>query len=826
MNPQYHFFLQEKTANLLNPHLLKKQESNLYLSDFIPVDVGKQYGVRVLGGEKPTTGKYRIIKYSADKTFAGVSYDDTVITASYHYIRILIDKEHNLDDYGVFVNPTNSFEYWEAGIVHPIWKDLTIEYAKENNQMFFRKKLSGKLTFVQDDYEFIKSSYFEQTFHLDILNTDWNIYWQGIFYCIDCEFNDDDKNLKVTPNVLDEYTDILENYEKEFDLIKLTPPITQINFAKRLILQIYKRGGDSIANFARGSYWVADASSEDSHTNLNNMGFRCVKCVRKIRISGSTIEDVNDSHFYGDCTSSNQSDPIDHSGYRYRGIYIDGFASGYYFELTKTTTYPNVYIYTWVLKDSNDQVIAGYEETRTGDYEPTTVILQAGTIQVTATIEFEYYYGRYLSDVANVDGVNGHVITPNDIAYTMNYKYSYMPTPETYKNFIEPRLTIQVEPTEYGKWGNYYYGKPISSELRPLTQPDFVPLNRSEWDDYCVWFNMDIWPQITITQENKFAQTTLLRDSYKVSDLINKILSEFSRIVHSASADYSKFLYYNYGQGIEPNLPVDLYITPKSNILKSQYDQPAQQSPITLKLIMDVFRDMFKCYWYIDNGKFKIEHIKFFMNGGDYTGTTGMGIDLTKEIVTRNGKPWAYCLNKWRFEKENIVSQYKFGWADDVTDIFVGKTLDVQSKFAKTGSVEEITINKITTDIDYMLVSPSSFSEEGYAMLGCAHGTDIVAMWPDDNNISQSRYQNYYLAFDWLYRYYTYDLPTSNVKYGDASVGNGVKKLKSQEVTFPALSDPDMYKLIKTDLGLGQIEKVSINLTSRLAKATLLYDTI
>jgi hypothetical protein len=51
--------------------------------------------------------------------------------------------------------------------VFPIYKDdLAINYERETGQMFFREKLSGKLTFVGTDYEFIMSQDFETTFWL------------------------------------------------------------------------------------------------------------------------------------------------------------------------------------------------------------------------------------------------------------------------------------------------------------------------------------------------------------------------------------------------------------------------------------------------------------------------------------------------------------------------------------------------------------------------------------------------------------------------------------------------------------------------------------
>ena len=53
----------------------------------------------------------------------------------------------------------------------------------------------------------------------------------------------------------------------------------------------------------------------------------------------------------------------------------------------------------------------------------------------------------------------------------------------------------------------------------------------------------------------------------------------------------------------------------------------------------------------------------------------------------------------------------------------------------------------------------------------------------------------------------------------------GIKKLKTQDIRFPLLHDIDLNQLIKTTLGDGVIDKLSINLSSRNANATLKYDT-
>ena len=53
----------------------------------------------------------------------------------------------------------------------------------------------------------------------------------------------------------------------------------------------------------------------------------------------------------------------------------------------------------------------------------------------------------------------------------------------------------------------------------------------------------------------------------------------------------------------------------------------------------------------------------------------------------------------------------------------------------------------------------------------------------------------------------------------------GTKKLKNQSLRFPVLTDPNLVQLIKTNLGNGTIEKLSVNLSSRNANVTLKYDT-
>ena len=52
-----------------------------------------------------------------------------------------------------------------------------------------------------------------------------------------------------------------------------------------------------------------------------------------------------------------------------------------------------------------------------------------------------------------------------------------------------------------------------------------------------------------------------------------------------------------------------------------------------------------------------------------------------------------------------------------------------------------------------------------------------------------------------------------------------ITRNKVQQIKYPSPEDPDPLKLIKTFIGNGQINKLSINLSSRQNQIELIYDT-
>ena len=93
--------------------------------------------------------------------------------------------------------------------------EWVINYQRNEGQIFFRRIFEGELTFFNDDYNFIMGLDCEiATFDI------WcggAIHWEGQFqYPYKVKFDDDSCVAVLTPEVVDEYTCIMNNYETEY----------------------------------------------------------------------------------------------------------------------------------------------------------------------------------------------------------------------------------------------------------------------------------------------------------------------------------------------------------------------------------------------------------------------------------------------------------------------------------------------------------------------------------------------------------------------------------------------------------------------------------
>lgn len=700
--------------------------------------------------------------------------------------------------------------------VHPVYgEDLTKDYARESSQMYFRATLSGKMNFIGNDYTLINNADFTSRFSLTIqisydMGTTWAQYWAGYFYKTDCEFNNNDKRVIVTPLVDDAYNALIDGLEKEVDIVAATPAMTPVKLWKRPIIQVYVPGQDVVGCVMNGMFWEQSCEAITDAVELNNTyKMRRLKAKRLATASGDL-----DLHFTNDS--------------------IPGFNDTYWVWSDEDTNYKfgqvtyggGAYFYEIRTIDTDAPI---YRSNALGDDRTGTFTLNriSGVGEVEVFVDDLVVYARMLFDIPRVQWGSGtptytdcEVLPANDFTNNDNYHYA-LALGAAFNNMVVISHDHTTTPTEWGKYGNDMY---YTKEEYPH-RDSMYPASQKSWAYLSIWVDIEsFWDKPGIWEKN--AKEYIIRDCYSLDAVITAIFAQLNiNLTFGASSTYSEFLYGN--SGIKTD-NTRLFLTQKSNMLKGEYDSAARTAKITLKEIFDMLRDTYRCYYFVENGKLRIEHVKWFMNGGGYDQTPTIGRDLTEEYMVRNGKKLAYDTEQFKYDKPDMTTRYEFGWMDKVTTPFEGEPIECHSGFVNKEKVEEININQFTTDVDYMQVSPGECSMDGFALFACVQ--DITQGWnlavvPMVTYSTRIELQNGYLSFWYLQsNFYKYDMPTQNCSIGNVGMQVlGTKKYKTQEIQFPCLYDPNVFESIKTTIGEGEIEKISINLSSRNGKATLKY---
>lgn len=825
----------------------------------------------------------------------------------------------------------NGFTAYLIRKMRPVYKDdLAKEYELETNQRFYRAKLSGKIAFVRDDYDFIRSKPFGTKFILLIFQSDdygqsWFQYYQGKFMNTDCEFDDDDKRVQMQPDVLDEYNDVLAGLEKEYNLIELAPAINPIHLTKRPLIQLYIPGDSVVSCFLGGIYWEQDANATtDRNALINTYYFSLCNLLKEINVTGSTNPNVN-ALYVGAMSMGNNN--------TFTGSLYPNVSNGYYIYASQQYQPPFWGAVTIEIRRSSDNVaMYRYTQVLPGNAPWDNAVFDAAAVSGSgatgsAHCEMATYsvYARYLLDVETIQGIGTYPLPADDIVdYNRNYRRAIGYAIDVARISNNSTTT----PTQWGRRDDGTYFAPPYS----IWGQQFYPIARSTWRYASIWFAFSMFDEYL--EEDGRKQYTL-RDAYPLASCISVLLKQFAPgITHEATPEYSQFLY-------SDTNPISgqifrLFISQKSNVKVGDYDRPAQKAPVTLQQLTNMLRDCYRAFWYIEDGKFKIEHIQWFRNGGSYSYNPIIGVDLTQLTNVRNSKKWGFDTSKWSFDKVDMPERFQFKWMDDCTKGFEGYPIEVISEYVTAGKIEEVNISNFTADVDYIILNPTAISDDGFVLMAANEANllrfeygdtnyteggvgvlpgrfklnggngytanvrftvrgdvaglgqliffnnsgELIAyttifnytttnqlltvstLIPDGakkigfyNGVSTTMYvtitrvfvpglfelpivqenvdgityimQNGYLSMLTLQpNYYVYDLPASDVKINNSTAYvQGIERKKKQVLTFPVYDDPNPMQLVKTPMGNGQIDKLSITLHSRSIKATLKYDT-
>lgn len=799
--------------------------ANWAYSDFIGIE---RYGGNILFSYLSTSGGcFYDADYKYISGFGGSGTNVSIpIPSGAKYMRCNMQISDIANGTASAVQEHVGVNMLERTECFPNYKDdLAKDYELETNQRFYRAKLSGKITFIRNDWKYIKLKPFDNVFNLIVeITNDYGQTYEPYYKCqfmkTDCTFNDDDKTVEVQPETVDEYNNVLAGLEKEYNLIELAPEIQFVNIKKRPLIQIYVPGDSIVSCFLGGTNWEQDANAvTDQNALVHTYYFALCNVLKEIQITGDTNPNVN-GLYTGRLTEADKPGSL-------TGKLYSPDNNDYYINVTqgKIQGTPFGAVSVAIVRISDDKILYSWTRLTTG--EPFDILefdipaADGSGATGTAHADMKSYnvYARYLCDVDKIDDLNTYPIPSSDIVDN-NRNYHRAIGYAIDVAYLSNRYSD--EPTPYGRADNDKYFVPPYS----IYGQKFYPIARSTWRYASLWFGFYMFDWI---EEKKARKTYTLRDTYSLASCINVLLRQFApEIKHEATPEYSQFLY-------SSNNPISnwtfrLFISQKSNIVNGEYQTPAQKAPITLQQITNMLRDTFKCYWYIEDGKFKIEQIKWFLNGGSYSSTPIIGYDLTELENVRNGKKWAFATSEYSFDKVDMAERFQFEWMDDVTEPFEGLPIEVTSKYVTAGKIEEINISNFTSDIDLMLLNPSAISPDGFALFAAVQNGTTWELPFTKQTVDGADYylQNGFLAYINIQPiYWLYDMPAKNlIINGTGKYAISIERKKKQTINFPAgKTEPNPMQLVKTFLGYGQVDKLSVNLCSRSIKATLKYDT-
>lgn len=618
----------------------------------------------------------------------------------------------------------------EMRTAHPLYTDLSVEYSREREEMAFGETLSGKLKFIDTDFDWIMAQDRGADILVHVARGD--MVFLGKFVITDCELDYDGRKIEVELEADDAYSWLKAHWDDEYNLVGLAPKRDIVEYRRRGCWQYYRQGDKKLTAIVGGDYFEMDATQTASYADLTDKYFfNLIDAEASIKVVMPT--DIN-------AWKVSHMDIIEANGKVFKGL-ASGYLTcadldGFRLKVTlgslagdKKSGIQNVAL---EYKNASGAWIVANLGTRVPAYDPQLGITysygisggHADTVFYYGGEEELYFTGMFARVVHNSETFTPKYNLPDDdiVARTLNYRYVSIPSASMVHLYANDEYS--GEPTEWGLAPDNvnYYTKPVFSAVTGITYP-LYPVGKTTWGEYSWWtgfdFNSGIFDYV-------WWDTVALKDAYPLDSVLSVLLGAVFKesglsVTFAADEAHSVFLYG--AQGAVEN-PPHLYITPKSNVLTSNYSQAAQKGNITIGQVLEMLRDTLRCMWHLERDAstgayaLRLEHVYWYMNGASYTGGTGYDIRNAKDA--RTGKNWDYGTHRYSFDVAELYRRYEFGWQDECTDWFEGDSLNCLAKYVNAENVNKVQVKMFATDLDMMLLSPEEFSKDGFALLGAS----------------------------------------------------------------------------------------------------------
>lgn len=734
--------------------------------------------------------------------------------------------------------------------VHPVFgDDVKLKISQADNQVFYRTKIDGKIIFSGADFDLIDTCSDEVEFTISVFRGN-TLIGEGKFIKPDCVLNYDDKTCEVKLSTTDRYEKIMAGLDNKYNLVKLAPKIESLLLVKRPVLQLYMFGDKRLTNFFGNMSFEVDTINEaESKTpaQLEALAFARVYSYSSVKLAISGIPN--------ECLNAAEIIPFHGT---YRGSSSTGTVSVYYKDgdssrTLRATTDPLGHA-SFALYYNGKVVVAKYnngvEQLYTCTINQDTIIgngvvsewhnnvghtseHRGRTISNNRTI-----FARLLCDEQKT--ISGYttkdITTLNGDIYENggNYRYVISAAWLNVNNYIQVSTEKTTTPTEYYDGNGEYYVVPsdISADS------EIYPIGTTLWTQMSFWIvgSSNLYDGM----DSNLATNFTLKDAFPLYSAIQVLLAEIAPdVTYDPTLAVHEFFRENYTLRSLRTMPsayipsprsrgARLYITPITNVKKTRYEQAAQRGDMTLKQIFDMLRNVYDCYWWIDDdNRLRIEHVSYFKHNNAYLiGKPKADIDVTAMKDMPNGLSWAFGTSEVEYDRKRCPVRYEFEWGDVCTEQFNGAAIDIEDKFVDGDAKEKVNVANFMADIDFIVISPRTVSDDLYVLIesNVARGGTEIPMVSIASDKPKYAIQNGYCSFLFAEaNYLNYDLGGWRAKADGAYLDvRGVRQYRKQTITFPMpIAKIADIGAVKTDVGIGRIKEQEINADTLMAKSQI-----
>ena len=682
---------------------------------------------------------------------------------------------------------TDSDEVLTNNNCHPVYgDDLSVTIDREDGELYYKRKLDGKITFERDDYRWIMARPFDGTFTLTVNEThdggaSWHPYFEGTFSRANLEIDEDNQAASLSSFIEGVYNAIENGKDEDYDLMKIIPDgdarevqgqvhpalamvdeFSPVN--KAIVSDVFchtpiQSGGYNEDN---EDFWGSDKNmntnpkahlqtviaeakfemnNESSNLNGNYTGY--VSYVTLQQHGSATMPDFDfyKSSLVGTLYNIDRTHSIDLT------LWTDGYGSN-----------PIAYIQATLPSNEIRRKSIGTMYREDTYYSPMSYEFNGDNQSLfkKLTIKFHYIYSLLL--LQSSEGIDENILETGPY-----YKGS---TPFQGSGLtITPSVKTVEQPNRHrllpgtGEQGTtpQYYSQPDNTE-------GWIPLNENNWDYASMWYK--IVPSVAngLLDETKIGSFRWTR-CWTLGTVLRYLLDRITdgKVVFTEDTTSSQFLYSTVNP-VNQHEPFDYLITQKSNVMNPGQDnthESAARCTVRLNWFLELLRNAFNCYYWLEkrnDGKylFRVEHVEYFRRCGHYDGTLPAGIDITAMKPRRNfrnqlnqlAKTYADQTNKYAYNMQNMVEKYTFSWqGDGGSDAFKGNPMFFKAGWIEKSSSEDHQVDNIFADLAWLMLNSGTDTDSSknyygvFLFSGYQSAEEIV--WKENSHPTM---QNFVLA--------------------------------------------------------------------------------